>query len=83
MPPDSEQGWGGQGGVGWAWFSSKELGLVMGLWEMILECGWGNARTLFSPLGNGGPSVGTKRSCVPLPFQDCSSLTETETGQDQ
>lgn len=56
---------------------------MMGLWEMILECRWGNARTLFSPLGNGGPSVGTKRSCVPFPFQDCSSLTETETGQDQ
>lgn len=54
---------------------------MMGLWEMILECRWGNARTLFSPLGNGGPSVGTKRSCVPFPFQDCSSLTET--GQDQ
>lgn len=26
MPPNSEQGWGGQGGEGWAWFSAKELG---------------------------------------------------------
>lgn len=43
---------------------SQGVGLVMGLWEMILECGWGNARILFSPLGERGTQGGDQGEAV-------------------
>lgn len=68
---------GGHGSQPRSWAGDGLVGDDPGMW--VGKCEY----PVLSVRGTGDPTWGPRRSCVLLPFQDCSSLTEIETGQDQ